>query len=203
MTRRTRFILVAVAVALVALGVAAYLTLRPSAAPPAPVQQPSATAPLAPAAALPSSPSVPTPTTTAPATPTFTRASERDILVQQLTASGGQFAERFGSYSNQGNFQNLTDLYPLMTDAMRQTVERTIAAAGAAPTGYVGVTTRAVSTRLVSLDEKAGSATVRVSTQRVTQTGDAAPTTSYADLTIIFRKVQNVWLVDSALWPAS
>lgn len=205
MTRRTRLILVGIAVAVLVLALAAYLTLRPSPAAPASTPEPGPTEPLTPSGLQPPAPTPTTvTTTTAPAGPTFARASSREILEQQLIGTGGQFAERFGTYSNQSDFQNLIDLFPLMTDRMREATERTIEAARATstPSTYVGVTTRAVTTAIASLDEGAGRATIRVSAQRVTQTGDAAPVAKYEILTLEFRKVQNVWKVDSAVWSA-
>ncbi len=203
MTRRTRLIIAAAAVGLVAIGIAVFLVLRPAPAVNAPAVQPETPRqPLAPSgsqvAPVPSAPA-----TTTSETPTFNRASARDILEQQLKSSGAQFAERFGTYSNQGDFQNLTDLFPLMTERMRLQTQRVIDAARAAtttPSVYVGVTTRPVTMTVVSVNESGGQAAVRISVQRATQIGDAQPVTRYETLTIEFRKQQNVWKVDSAQW---
>ncbi len=202
--RRQRLIMIGVLVGLAALGLAAFLVLRPAAVVNAPVTQPETPrAPLAPSGSQPApTPTAPATTTPAP-TPTFSRASAREILEQQLKTGAAQFAERFGTYSNQGDFQNLIDLFPLMTERLRSQTERTIDAARVAPstpTGYVGVTTRPVTTAVVSVDEAGGRAVLRVSTQRATQTGDAQPVTRYETLTLEFRNQQNVWKVDSALW---
>lgn len=206
MTRHQRLIAIvtAVAVGLVALGIAVFLVLRPAPVVNAPVQQPETPRlPLAPSGSQPApTPTAPATTTSVP-TPTFSRASAREILEQQLKTSGAQFAERFGTYSNQGDFQNLTDLFPLMTERMRIQTQRTIDTARAAtstPAIYVGVTTRPVTTAVASVDETGGRATVRVSAQRATQIGDAQPVTRYETLTIEFRNQQNAWKVDSALW---
>lgn len=205
MKRRTRLIIAAAVVGALALGIAAYLTLRPAPAVNAPVEQPATSAlPLAPSVAT-NAPAPAAPATTTPAAPAevFTRASAREVLEQQLKAGGAQFAERFGTYSNEGDFQNLVDLFPLMTERMRQQSQRTIDAARAAtstPAGYVGVVTRPVTTAVALLDEAGGRATVRVSAQRATQTGDAPAVTRYEILTIEYRKQQNAWKVDTALW---
>lgn len=204
MTRRTRLIITTAAVGLVAIGIATFLVLRPAPAVNAPVaQHETQRQPLAPSGSqVASAPSAPT-TTTPAAAPTFSRASARDILEQQLKTSGSQFAERFGTYSNQGDFQNLIDLFTLMTERMRLQSQRTIDAARSAtstPSVYVGVTTRPVTMTVVSVDEEGGRATVRISAQRATQTGDAQPVMRYETMTIEFRKQQNVWKVDSAQW---
>lgn len=206
MTRRQRLIAIvtAIAVGLVALGIAVFLVLRPAPVVNAPVEQPETPSlPLAPSTNQPvNAPAAPATSTPAP-TPTFARASAREILEQQLKSSGAQFAERFGTYSNQGDFQNLIDLFPLMTERMRSQTQRTIDAARAVtttPGAYLGVTTRPVTTVVASLDETGGRATIKVSAQRATQTGDAQPVTRYETLTIEFRNQQKIWKVDSAQW---
>ena len=42
---------------------------------------------------------------------------------------GELFAERYGSYSNQGDFQNLRDLLPVMTSKYRTQTEASLATA--------------------------------------------------------------------------
>lgn len=206
MSRRTLLIVAGAVVLVTVVAAVAAVVLRPT-----PPEEPAAvnaapTAPLAPAGGLPQA-GADVPTAPAPAAPveTFTRASEQEILEQRLVSSAGQFAERFGTYSNQADFQNLIDLYPLMTASMRAATERTIAqarAAGSGAEGYVGVTTRAVSTTLASLDATGGRATVTVAAQRSTQSGDDQPTIDYRILTLAFRRSGDLWLVDSATWSA-
>ncbi len=113
------------------------------------------------------------------------------------------FAERFGSYSNQANYANLEDLLPFMTETMQTWAKEKIAAAesGEIPTLYKGVTTRALSQLVISLDEKNGSAQVKVSTQRKELIGTSTNFKVYnQDLLITFAKDDTAWLVDSAVW---
>ncbi len=207
MSRRMLLIVAGVVVFVTVVAAVAAVLLRPAPAPEEPAAEaPTPTASLAPAGGLPQV-NANVPTASAPAAPaeTFTRASDQEILEQRLVSSAGQFAERFGTYSNQADFQNLVDLYPLMTASMREATERTIAqarSAGGGGDGYVGVTTRAVSTTLASLDATGGRATVTVAAQRSTQSGDDQPTVDYRTLTLAFRRSGDLWLVDSATWSA-
>ena len=113
------------------------------------------------------------------------------------------FAERFGSYSNQANYANLEDLLPFMTETMQIWAKEKIAvaSAGEIPTLYKGVTTRALSQLVISLDEKKGVASVKVSTQWKELIGTSTNFKVYnQDLLITFAKDDTAWLVDSAVW---
>lgn len=206
MSRRALLIIAGVVVVLTVVAAAAAFFLRSkSSAPAAETPSTATTTPLRPAGGLPTPATTTPPVTTAGAgaAQTFSRASDRDIIMHQLTVTAGQFAERFGTYSNQADFQNLIDLFPLMTVRFRDATERTIAqarTAGTAPEEYVGVVTRTVTAKLPSLDDRAGRVTATVTAQRATQTGSDVPTTRYQTLTIEFRLTGGVWLVDSATW---
>lgn len=120
-----------------------------------------------------------------------------------LTRQAASFAERYGSYSNQGNFANLRDLFPLMTSRMKSATERTISEASKSGTGqaeYFGVTTRTVATSVVELDSSGGTAIILVSTQRSTARGAAAPVISYQDVELQMLKVNGEWKFDRATW---
>lgn len=114
------------------------------------------------------------------------------------------FAERFGSYSNQSGLANITDLYPVMSAAMRQWAAGYIdelAAQIADRPGYFGVTTRQVSSRLTEFNDSQGRARVLVQTQRQ----EAQGTTDnfeiyYQDLLIDFVKENGTWVVNAASW---
>ncbi|OGL74003.1 hypothetical protein A3D72_03900 [Candidatus Uhrbacteria bacterium RIFCSPHIGHO2_02_FULL_57_19] len=132
------------------------------------------------------------------------QASEAERTRAEILRLSTQFAERFGSYSSQGNFENITDLEPLQTDSMKawadQYIVRARASRGENPE-YIGVTTRAVSPRITDFSESAGTATVRVSTQREEVSGtSAARRVYYQDIVLDLRRVGGVWLVDAAAW---
>lgn len=120
-----------------------------------------------------------------------------------LAKIGMAFAARFGSYSNQSDYGNFTDLKIFMTDNMKEWVDTYItqlkkqASAG----GYYGLTTRAISAEVKSFDDQAGTALIVILTER-SESGDkisgGTPQPQKIDLT--FKKVNGDWLVDRAYW---
>ncbi len=135
------------------------------------------------------------PATNAPAPQADTRTA-----LKRLAAA---FAERFGSYSNASNFDNILDLKVFMTDAMAKWADQYVAAQSAQKQSgqYSGITTRAISETIVAFDETAGTATVVVKTQRQQFSGSSlSGTVIYQDLTLTFVKDGDIWKVDSATW---
>lgn len=119
--------------------------------------------------------------------------------LKRLAAS---FAERYGSFSNQGDFENLKELKVFMTDSMAREVDAYIAEAGARGTAtpaYVGMTTRALSSTIDSFNESAGTATVTVNTQRQEVTS-AGTRVFYQEIGLDFVRSGEIWEVDSAQW---
>lgn len=119
-------------------------------------------------------------------------------------ATARSFVERYGSYSNQSNFENIEALYPFMTDRMRRESKDTVAAqrsdARRTLVVYSGVTTRVLS--LATISSSVTVANVRASTQR-TQSGgtiQGAPRVSYQDIELSLLKVGEEWKIDSAVW---
>lgn len=114
------------------------------------------------------------------------------------------FAERFGSFSNQTDFVNITDLKSAMTASMAAWADGYLAdarAAGTDTTVYSGTTTRALKADIEAFDENAGTATVRVGTQRRQDaSGTAAGEVYYQDIVIELIKVNGEWKADSAEW---
>jgi hypothetical protein len=112
------------------------------------------------------------------------------------------FAERYGSYSNQGDFQNLTDLLPVMTDGYRAKTEAYLASATSSDlANYQGVTSLKISTKVLAYDESAGTAIISVNLQQ--QKSGGAPASagiSYRSLRMSLLKVGDSWKVDSAAW---
>ena len=109
------------------------------------------------------------------------------------------FAERYGSYSNNAMFQNLEDLRPLMTPAMREKVDKLITLHRAAALAYDGYTTKALSGELINFSETA--ATVMVRTQRLHYQNDKIePTVFYQNIFLQLVKAGTEWQVDDARW---
>lgn len=127
--------------------------------------------------------------------------SER--LQNDLKSLARNFAARFGSYSNQSNFENIKSLLPFMTEGFRRQQERFIsqqASRGRAGI-YFGITTRSLKAKLLRFDNKIGQAEIEVATQRQETIGSPVNTKVYQQAIIIeFKKEGGVWLVDSADW---
>jgi hypothetical protein len=78
------------------------------------------------------------------------------------------FAERFGSFSNQSNYGNFTDLEIMMTPSMRTWAREYVETlrSQATDSSYYGITTKALTYEVKKFDENQGRAQVLVSTQR-------------------------------------
>lgn len=121
----------------------------------------------------------------------------------EVTALVRAFAERFGSFSNQSDFENVRELSPFMSPVMQLWADRFIAESRAklvkgAP--YYGVTTRVVQMQVRALDEKAGSGEVLVKTQRREVKGNEAPRSFSQDLLVRVTKVDGEWKVEGVEW---
>ena len=142
------------------------------------------------------------PTTPTPAKPSVPPASNDTITKTNLVKIAESFAERLGSYSNQSNFSNISDLKLLMTPSMQSWADKYIVAnqSGAYSGVYQGVTTQAITAAIIDFDDAKGQADILVHTQKATQTGSSSPVVTYQDITITFVKQKNIWLVDNAVW---
>lgn len=145
-----------------------------------------------------------------PAAPTFPPVSLSRVGVPGASAGGSatnieafarSFAERYGSYSNQTNFENLKDLFPFMTARLSQATAAYVERESAKTPGssYFGVSTRAVSATVLTQTET--SARLRLSTQRAeSQSGQGAPRIYYQDIEFALLNVGGEWKVDEASW---
>lgn len=192
MTPRNRAILVVgLAVLLIIILIAIVLLfLRSTKAP--------ATTPTAPTT---STTTQPTPTQAVlpnPLNPTPVAAPAGRTAAQQMAEL---FAERYGSYSNQGDYRNLTDLLPVMSDRFRTQTEASLSSASSTPgAAYTGVTSRKISTEVRAYDEGAGTATIAVMLQQDKANGSGASAVSYRSLRLTLVKVGAEWRVDAAVW---
>lgn len=110
------------------------------------------------------------------------------------------FAERYGSYSNQGDYQNVRDLLPVMTSGYRAKTEATLAAAAPqrAQT-FEGVTSVKISSDVRSFDETAGTAVVGVTLQQEKISGTST-VSGYRTLRMELKKIGEDWRIDAARW---
>jgi hypothetical protein len=125
--------------------------------------------------------------------------SEQEKVNGFLIKTSSAFSERFGSYSNQSNFENLLDLKMLMTEKMQNWVDSLIVKGGSQNAVYYGITTKALNTNIKNSSESVSE--VIVSTQRQESVGSEINSKIYyQDLIIIFTKEGGLWKVDSAIW---
>jgi len=118
-----------------------------------------------------------------------------------LKAIASTFAERYGSFSNEGNFSNLESLKDLMSPSMITAVDAMIAADTATATTYHGITTKTISATILSYDAGTGNAEIETVTQRREAQGSTVnPIVYYQNLKLRLVKTVAGWKVDSANW---
>ncbi len=114
------------------------------------------------------------------------------------------FAARFGSFSNQSNYGNFTDLKILMTDSMKawaDTYVDSLKKQSQNSTAYYGITTQALTYEVKKFEDTAGQAEIVVGTQRRESTDKINGGTPYLQtLTLVLAKVNGEWLFDKAYW---
>jgi len=112
------------------------------------------------------------------------------------------FAERLGSFSNQSSYGNVTDLKIFMTANMRDWADKYVAELKAASYSgeYYGITTKTLTTKVVSYDKKAGTAEIEVTTERQEGRADNLGLPFRQKMTAKMLENNGEWLVDSAYW---
>lgn len=122
-----------------------------------------------------------------------TRSNSSDLVSLSKT-----FVTRYGSYSNEANFANLTDVMPLMTSSFAADTQ-TLLDSFEAQEEYYGVSTRVITVDVQ--EENEGTARVVVTTQREESVGSPQNTTvKFQDIVLTFVKEDGMWKVDSAIW---
>ncbi|PIS42231.1 MAG: hypothetical protein COT24_04615 [Candidatus Kerfeldbacteria bacterium CG08_land_8_20_14_0_20_40_16] len=136
--------------------------------------------------------------------PTNTAGTEpATTLESSLKTTASNFTERFGSYSNDSDYENISKLMIYMSESMQKWADHYIKeqqAASLPDAEYYGITTKALSTKTISLDEDKGTAEFTVSTQRRETAGSQEAKVFYQDVTIKFIKESGSWKVNEALW---
>lgn len=131
----------------------------------------------------------------------------RDIPLGQasLERMARSFAERFGSFSNQSNFSNISDLKMVMSGNMQVWANSYIeknTKNNVANEVYYGLTTKALSTEVKSFNNQGGEAVIIVDTRRREAMGatNNASNLFNQKILITFVKENQAWRVDSAYW---
>ncbi|MEK7540063.1 MAG: hypothetical protein AAB558_02340 [Patescibacteria group bacterium] len=117
----------------------------------------------------------------------------------RVLALGRSFTERYGSFSNQNEFENLERLMIYMTAKLQTETNELIASQeGKDNSVYFGVTTDVVSLRLDKLEEKR--AVVVVATRRRESKEGSATKVFSQTARIVLVKDSGEWLVDKFEW---
>ncbi|MFH0873511.1 MAG: hypothetical protein V1846_01575 [Candidatus Komeilibacteria bacterium] len=113
----------------------------------------------------------------------------------EAVVAARNFAERFGSYSNQNPYDNIKQLFPLMTGRLSSTFTTANTKPG---DSYQGVESRLIAIKVVQAN--AAVAQLVVTLQRSERNASLQPKVYYQDLALTLIKQANQWLVDAAEW---
>lgn len=110
------------------------------------------------------------------------------------------FVERFGSYSTDVDYANVTDVLPLVTEDLRgDLLAIAEEARKTANDGYYGVSTNVI--KITTDNETETATTLTVKTQREEAFGSPGNTSvRYEDIRVEFVKIGDDWFVDSFQW---
>jgi hypothetical protein len=126
-----------------------------------------------------------------------------EMITDNLERIALSFSERYGSYSNQSNFSNMTDLKIFMTKDMKVWIDKFVADSIGKGVSeiYYGITTKAVTAEIINFDDAAGKAEVLVNAIRSEATGATDNANSFnQDISVQFLKENGAWKVDKAVW---
>lgn len=139
---------------------------------------------------------------TIPARPAVTVTTRAELEATQrgesIKVAAKNFTERFGSYSVLANFSNFDELRNVVTEGTWEWLNnyRQELAKQTDP-NFIGVTTRVLSTKIVSQSDT--EATVLLATQRE-ETLTTGPKISYRDMLLKLTLFNNQWLVYEVNW---
>jgi len=133
----------------------------------------------------------------------ITKEEPHSFNEADLAARAKSWAERFGSYNNQSDYGNFTDLKIYMTGSFADWVDghvEELRTSKVKAGSYYGIVTNAFSSEVTSYNDKAGKAEVLVSTERVESddSGDKEP--YYQTIKFSLVKENGEWLIDAAYW---
>lgn len=131
-------------------------------------------------------------------------ANKSVVNKESIARMASSFAERFGSFSNQSDYKNISDLKPYMTVKMKKWADSYIAEnrANGVSNIYYGIITKSVTYEYLSYDDDMGSAEIVVKARRRESVGISSNTTNvfYQDIKISLIKENGAWKIDSAYW---
>jgi len=119
----------------------------------------------------------------------------------QVKVISQNFSEKYGSYSNQSDLENFSDLLSLSTSAMQSYLQNLIKTVDSESDDYYhGITTKTLKVAIINISDS--SAETLVTTQR-TETDESQNILNkvyYQDLKLNLIKSQDQWKVDGAWW---
>lgn len=119
---------------------------------------------------------------------------------QAITRVVTNFTERYGSYSTDTAQQNLAGLNDLMTETLASTINKQLSQQKLPDTFY-SISTQVAHVDITEYAEGSTGATVTVVTRRTEKKGSVAPSTSLTQSARVqLKKVTGVWKVDTFKW---
>ncbi|MFH1744884.1 MAG: hypothetical protein ABH881_01805 [bacterium] len=129
--------------------------------------------------------------------------TKENVDKEDLMRMSASFAERFGSYSNQSDFQNIEDLKIFMSEEMGVWADGYIATERIKmgdSSIYYGIVTKAVAEEVRSYDESVMSVLVNTRRREMAASTDNSSDTFSQDILIGLVKENGIWKIDSAFW---
>jgi hypothetical protein len=122
--------------------------------------------------------------------------------LENILFFASSFAERFGSYSNQGEYKNFDELDPFMTDTLKKwavTYKDSLKKQNADTSIYYAIETKVISNVVNNLDEEKGEIMFKTQRQEF-KTSLTNPRVFYQNVLIKLVKMDKDWKVDGAYW---
>jgi|AntRauTorcE11897_2_1112592.scaffolds.fasta_scaffold23441_2 hypothetical protein len=125
--------------------------------------------------------------------------AQRETSEEDLKQIAFAISERFGSYSNEGKFGNISDLKIYMTNSMKSWADNYIEEQSEIEYSgiYYGITTTALVGQVTEFNNESASATVTTKRKEVK---DNQESIFNQDIIINFNKVGDEYKVDGAYW---
>ena len=122
------------------------------------------------------------------------KESSDEFLVVTLAKN---FVERFGSWSIDNRDANLKELESLSSAKMQKYLENNL---NFSVDDSIGITTKSLSTDIISFDEENKDVNVTVKTQRIKTFNDLTKEVYYQDIDLFIILSGNKWLVEEVNW---
>ncbi len=123
--------------------------------------------------------------------------------IEDVSRLAMSFTERFGSFSSQSNFANITDAKLFMTRSLKEWADTYIKRLREEnpEDSYYGITTQALSTETINYSEEDGQAEIRVITHR-RETGEKieGENNFRQDLLVELKLENDSWKVNAIYW---